>query len=170
MEKIIFLDIDGVLNCGNTFVETNGLRKAFNIILKEVNNKDLYSKIFLKEMLLEIDYNKLILLKEIVDLTGAKIVISSSWRMLMSYPLVEEYLVSLGLPIIGVTPKLNNRGEEIDSYIKENGIKNYIIIDDEVFSDFTEEQKFNLVKTNFYQDGLNEESVSEATRKLGLKK
>lgn len=34
MHKIIFLDIDGVLNSNKTFEETNGLRKSYNNVLK----------------------------------------------------------------------------------------------------------------------------------------
>lgn len=59
MDKYIFLDIDGVLNSNDWFEK----------------NKDV-------DGLVEIDPSKLILLKEIVDCTEAKIILSSSWRSL----------------------------------------------------------------------------------------
>ena len=139
MNKIIFLDIDGVLNTTKTYEETHGVRKIYNKLIKENNDLDLMIKL----QLLEIDYNKLIILKEIINKTNAKIVITSSWRLLRIYPLIEDYLIKFGLPIIGTTKKLKNRGEEIADYCNENNVKNYIIIDDEVFEDFTENQKYN---------------------------
>ena len=169
MDKIIFLDIDGVLNCDNTFKETDGLRKAYNNVMKNITDKKLYTELRFKEQLLEIDFSKIMLLKELIKLTGAKIVVTSSWRIYWYYPLFEEMLLSLGIPVIGFTKSLKNRGEEINTYVKENNIQNYIILDDEVFSDYEEEQKYNLVRTNYYQDGLNEESVLEGILKLGLK-
>lgn len=47
----------------------------------------------LKYKLLDIDYEKIILLKEIIRETTARIVITSSGRNLGIYPLVEECLV-----------------------------------------------------------------------------
>ena len=52
--KIIFLDVDGVLNCKSSKSRCGGF--------------------------LGIDDSKVKLLKEIIDITGAKIVLSSSWR------------------------------------------------------------------------------------------
>lgn len=87
------------------------------------------------------------------------------------YPLVEEYLVSKGLPIIGTTPMINSqRGKEIKTYLKEHNIKDFIIIDDEIFKDFDDEIINRLVKTDFYQDGLEEQHVVEAIKILGIKK
>ena len=168
MDKIIFLDIDGVLNCQNTFLETNGYRKAINLRLKDEKKRN-YDNLYFKKVLLEIDLNKIFILKKITDITGAKIVVSSSWRLLNRYPLVEEYLISLGLPIIDVTPKMNNRGEEINFYIENHHVQKYAILDDEVFPDFTEENKYNLIWTSFYQNGLTEEHINDAIKILGKK-
>lgn len=165
MDKIIFLDIDGVLNCSKTFDESSGIKKAYNQLLKDKTDYHL----LLQETLLDIDIDKLSLLKNITDLTDAKIVISSSWRLLRLYPLVEEYLITYGLPVVGTTKKMKNRGEEINNFIEENQVKRYVILDDEIFEDFTEEQKYNLVKTSFYLEGLNEEYTNDAINILGLK-
>jgi len=166
MDKIIFLDIDGVLNCIETFIQTNGFRKAYINFYKNNYNIDY----LFQEQMLEIDFKKVMVLKEIIEKTNAKIVVTSAWRLLRTYPLIEEKLIEIGLPIIGVTKRLKNRGEEILDYINEHEIKEYIIIDDEIFDDFTEELKYNLVQTNFYNEGLTEEHIYDVYEKLGLKK
>ncbi len=65
--KIIFLDVDGVLNCHNTF--------------KKQHEK--YIKTGIWEI--EIELSKVKLLKQIVDNTNAKIVLSSTWRLSWLY-------------------------------------------------------------------------------------
>ena len=61
--KVIFLDIDGVLNTSQTFIEID------NEFIKTGKRR------------IEIDLDRVELLKEIVDATGAVIVLSSSWRL-----------------------------------------------------------------------------------------
>ena len=60
--KVIFLDIDGVLNTSKTFID------IYNEYQKTGHKR------------LEIDLFRLEFLKSIVDSTGAVIVLSSSWR------------------------------------------------------------------------------------------
>lgn len=157
MEKIIFLDIDGVLNCRNTFKERKEERVFYNKFL-EKNDFNLA-----KISMCDIDFEKLQLLKYIVLETNAKIVISSSWKKLRYYLLIEELLINKGLPIIGVTPYINNkRGTEIKKYLVENKVENFIIMDDEIFDDYDDELINHLVKTDFYDEGLNEEKADEA--------
>lgn len=172
MKKIIFLDIDGVLNCDKTFSDNNGIRLAYNKMLEHNKNKlsllEYYEE-YLNILLLEIDSDKIEYIKSIAHETEAEIVISSSWRNLRIYPLLEDYLIKKGLPIIGCTDKLNDRGEEIRDYISKNNLKNYIIIDDEVFNDFDENQKYNLIYTNFYDNGLKYDMIDEAIKKLVYK-
>lgn len=160
MNKIIFLDIDGVLNSQKTFVDNHKWLKIF-IKIKTNSIDDIVTR-----KMLDIELDKVFMLRDICNLTGAKIVISSCWRNLIHYILVEEKLVSLGLPIIGTTPYIdNNRGEEIRKYLEENKVDNFIILDDEIFKDFYELEN-HLVKTSFYEDGLNYEKVEESVRLL----
>lgn len=60
--KIIFLDIDGVLNTTETFIKRR----------KNYERTGVFT--------LEIDEFRLEYLKKIIDITGAKIVLSSTWR------------------------------------------------------------------------------------------
>lgn len=160
MNKIIFLDIDGVLNSQKTFIDNHKWKKIF-VKIKTNNIEDIVTR----EML-DIDLDKVFMLRDICNLTGAKIVISSCWRNLTYYILVEEKLISLGLPIIGTTPYIdNNRGEEIRKYLEENKVDNFIILDDDIFKDFYELENY-LIKTSFYEDGLTYDAVEEAVRVL----
>ena len=69
--KIIFLDIDGVLNSENHGIEMYKQMKAH-----ELDENTYYHTWDLP------DEDTLLPLKKIVDATGAKIVLSSSWRLL----------------------------------------------------------------------------------------
>ena len=85
----------------------------------------------------EIQDAKLKLLKAIIDATNAKIVISSSWR-LVDHELSElrAALNRYNLEYIGITPKKFIRTDEIkafmDTYCKQNDVKitHWIAIDD----------------------------------------
>jgi hypothetical protein len=126
---IIFLDLDGVLNV---------IPQGF----------DLYGAIFHPEFVDNLKY--------IIEQTGAKIVISSSWRLSGLWYLKNmwEHRNYPG-EIIDITPNLYDkdhkriRGEEIDLWLKQNkkqNISNYVIIDDD--SDMLENQLNNFVKTS----------------------
>ena len=161
MEKIIFLDIDGVLNCDDTFAEKYEEKRLF---CKFLENSD-YN--LAKIDMCDIDFYKLQLLKYITLETDAKIVISSSWKNLRVYTLIEEILINKGLPIIGVTPYIHNkRGAEIRKYLSENEVNDFIIIDDDIFDDYDDELLNHLVKTDFYDEGLNYEKADESINLL----
>ena len=162
--NIIFLDIDGVLNDQNHFIETD--QKVIDFYKSaEYIKGDPYS--LLKRQMLDIDMNKLSILKEICEITSSKIVITSSWKSLSIYPLIEEELINKGIPIIGTTKySSSSRGLGIKLYIEENNVDNYIILDDEIFDTYDDELLSRLVKTNFYISGLNEESKDIAIKKL----
>ena len=160
MNKIIFLDIDRVLNTQNTFIDNHEYGKFF------VRNMNGSVDDEIVHIMLDIDLNKVFMLRDICNLTGAKVVVSSSWRRLRRYILLEEKLTNLGIPILGVTPFIsNNRGDEIRKYIEENKVDNFVILDDDIFKDFNELENY-LVKTSFYEDGLTDEISREVVRVL----
>ena len=130
--KIIFLDIDGVLN-----TSTNG-DDAFG---------DIYNNSFVEN------------LKILVDKTGAKIVCSSSWRhMVRKIFEGRQY----DLEIYDITPDFslyeetrnqpNIRGREIAYWLEGKKIEKYVILDDR--NDFLPTQLSNWVNTsdNYYHD------------------
>lgn len=131
--KIIFLDIDGVLNVIPKSYDEFGGTFHDNF----VNN-----------------------LKHIIDQTGAKIVISSSWRI-DGLETMKKMWHKRNLPgeVIDITPTeidvvdkgicefydLVDRGHEIQLYIDNNDITNYCIIDDD--NDMLDSQRDNFVRT-----------------------
>ena len=137
----------------------------------------------------KLDPAKLELLKEILDKTGAKLVISSSWRK-YTLEATKEYLstVSHFVPfpfpfvddIIGVTERLYikckdenyysvPRGMEIDLWIRkwnkhnEDKIENYIILDDDL--DMLISQQDHFIHTH-WRTGLNKRDVKKAIKIL----
>ena len=174
--KVIFLDIDGVLNTSQTFVD--------------IHNE--YKKTGIRRI--EIDINRLILLKKIVEQTGAVIVLSSSLRKFgkmengTCIPLNEKMadliklLKNYGLNIYDITPidAKGNRQNEIDSWLKDKNVESFIILDD-CSSDLKRFVNKELIKTNFTINnemnenidtcaGLCEHHVIEAIKKLNLTK
>ena len=116
--------------------------------------------------MLDIDLDKVFMVRDICNLTGAKVVISSSWRQSRWYLLIEEKLTSLGIPIVGVTPYIDgNRGDEIRKYLEDEKIDDFVILDDDIFRDFNELKNY-LIKTSFYDNGLDYEISREVVRLL----
>jgi len=147
MDKVIFLDIDGVLNS----------RKWFKEVYKESNPKPKY----------HIDPSTIKLLNHIIYMTGAKIVISSTWRAGRESGWFNWLFKQYGFNglVIGKTPTINHdkviipRGIEImDFYGRFYGhpghfeehpsrLYSYVILDDD--NDMLYEQKDNFINTEF---------------------
>lgn len=148
--KIIFLDVDGVIN---TFEKKEEL-KVLN------NNKDDwdYNNIFCKISLAN--------LREIVDVTGAKIVLESTRRFSQSLLIPMKYqFMEYGLSYIGVTPNVDgNKLNEILKYIdnSDKNIENYIILDDDS-KYFENELSFIKVNPRY---GITNDVVEIAIKKL----
>lgn len=146
--KVIFTDIDGVLNEEGTRTRT-------------------------KSGVLFIDREKLLRLRQIVDVTGAKIVLSSTWRYDRNDPRyngdfreLQEAFQKVGLEFYSYTPEDAigiRRGMEIKAWLGMHPeVEQYIILDDELF-DFAERGLLSrLVKTDFASGGLTESHVQEA--------
>jgi len=130
--KVIFLDIDGVLNL-------------------YCESRDEYGCCFHQHL---VDN-----LKRLIDQTGVKIVISSTWR-LSGLVIMKEMWEKRNLPgeVIGITPNFMThykttlcRGKEIDAYLEEHSeITNYVILDDD--NDMEPHQLKNFVMTSGNKD------------------
>jgi hypothetical protein len=139
--KVIFLDIDGVLNSHESY--------------ERIGNGGM----------LGIDEIYLERFKRILEATGAKVVLSSTWRL---HPDTRAEVRNAGIDFIDCTPSIPKsggaesmeRGEEVlDWLIRNPGVTDYAILDDD--SDFMKWQ--HLFKTS-WQHGLTEE-VAEAVIK-----
>jgi hypothetical protein len=182
MNKILFLDIDGVLN-SHLFMLSSikyRLNKHFPIwkMFKFLNIMWLYHRILNNETLdkfylNQIDKKAVSLLNEVINETGCKVVLSSSWRKNKGgYKKVEELLKIKGFigEIIDATPTLGGRrGEEIEKWLTQHdNIENYVIVDDD--SDFTDNQRLNhFVWTDRYC-GFTTTSSYKCIYKLNNKK
>ena len=127
-----------------------------------------------------VDPNKLKLLESILESTGAKIVISSSWRgtckngqefidkILGSRRAIASAVSKDSLfikSIYDVTGIGACRGDEIKQWLDDHQgqVESYVILDDD--SDMLEEQLFNFVQTDgFY--GLSDRTVHLAIQIL----
>lgn len=145
--KVIFLDIDGVLNNANTKDRTPD---------KFIGIED----IFVKRLV------------DIVRSTKAKVVLSSSWRTMKEdepdYIYMIDKLKSKGIELYSYTTKKGwNRAEQIKNWLSDKPeVDNFIILDDEFELEFAEsDYTDNLVKTE-YAIGLTEEKKQEAINKL----
>ncbi len=147
--KIIFLDVDGVLNHAECFRNVDTNRVVDPACVRRVNT--------------------------IHARTGAQICISSTWRFWSRTP---EFLTENGLlvPIVGKTPELwsKPRGVEIREWMNPTmdfddrdhplvkppfDIESFVIIDDD--TDFDVELTRRLVRTSA-KDGLQDRHVDHA--------
>ena len=158
--KVIFLDIDGVLNTGWWYTQ-----------MDKNTPKDKYGYAF--------DPNSVANLKKIIDETGADIVISSSWK---SFGLseLEEMWQDRGLPgkLIGITPNsvsdemllnadldhmelFSIRGMENKEWLTKHGkrVSQYAIIDD--MNNMLPDQQPYFIQTNS-EVGITDEDAERA--------
>lgn len=125
--KVIFLDVDGVLNTSKTYEKINNS-------FKTTGKKEL-----------DIDGFRLEYLKRIIDETDAKIVLSSTWRKSFEKQnnkliprtekgkrflnILDEYEIKL-FDIID-NDFYENRENLINFWLSKNDVESFIIIDDE---------------------------------------
>ncbi|MFQ7036167.1 hypothetical protein ESZ91_02600 [Candidatus Borkfalkia ceftriaxoniphila] len=117
--KALFLDIDGVVCLHN---EATGLNWG-------KGNDDFFDADCCRR------------LKEIIDITGCKIVLSSSWRLFPeSIRLMFKQFKPYGITredFLGKTPSLQDRGDEILAYIKKHPqIEKFVALDDEEYNSY----------------------------------
>ena len=158
--KVIFLDIDGVLNTGWWYTQ-----------MDRNTPKDKYGYAF--------DPNAVANLKKIIDETGADIVISSSWKS-FGFSELEDMWQDRGLPgkLIGITPNsvsdemllnadldhmelFSIRGMEIKEWLTKHGkrVSQYAIIDD--MNNMLPEQQPYFIQTNS-EVGITDEDAERA--------
>ena len=150
MLKVLFLDIDGVLNSQDFF------NKRYDLIKDGIHPNYPYT---------EFDPLSIKELNRILDNTDAKLVVSSSWR---HDPNLNNTFKEVGIShdIFDITPYLGNvdRGFEIEKFIKDNNVEVYAILDDD--TDMLDSQLTNFFKTNAYSNGLNSEIADKVIEHL----
>lgn len=149
--KVIFLDVDGVLNSEKDLLEAKGKSELFD--------------------------RPLALLKELVESTKAKIVVSSTWRIGCSksgrnswygeeiFKTLTDRLAEYQMEVYDITPVINKpgvqRGDEIRAWLEnaKEEIDAFVILDDD--ADMCEFTGTNLVQTSM-KTGLLEYHVEIA--------
>ncbi len=155
--NIIFLDIDGVLNCQLFYTETHDKE---GLTYTEAN----------------ICKTRVSWLNELCNEMDIKVVISSTWRMGRTVEELKEIMSEAGatFDVIDKTPVFRDsdtvRGNEIQRWIKDNkellGVNyydfyTYAIIDDD--SDMLLQQRDNFFQTDTYS-GLTPNTVYRIKR------
>lgn len=146
--KVIFLDIDGVLNNEKTTITTS---TGWDFV----------------------EDDKIQILKYILNKTKAKIVLSSTWRWERDNPQrnqdfceLQNKLKEYNIEFYDYTPTLlrGRRQDEIFEWLKNHSdIENYIILDDTF--DEIDKTLPNFFKTNF-KTGLTKEIAEKAIKFL----
>lgn len=141
--KVLFLDIDGVLNCmcptpmqDNDWIDLDEWRYGFN--------PDLVAR-----------------LRHVIANTDCKIVISSSWRHHIDYApyqpgrnwrdvLAEKLRRTRDEIIVGETPSdsKGQRGREIAEWLKAHEVETFCVVDDEVVDILPYIDNAKVVKTD----------------------
>lgn len=138
--RVIFLDIDGVLNSSQSAAYwyrryKNGTASRMNAFMT----------------VCPIAYSNLqTILEKLPDL---QIVLSSTWRLQPDY---LDKLRDAGIEpdilskIIDRTPQLQERGEEIRMWLNDHPVDDFVIIDDDVFDlcEFREDARFIQTSTS----------------------
>lgn len=147
--NIVFLDIDGVLN-SQSYFKTRG-RKGDDI-----------------------DENTLPILKQIVENANAKIVLTSTWRVLKEhkqYQYLIDTLAKYGLSIYDCTEIMkHNRPLEIKTWLESHEVDKWCSLDDDFDEESYKEYGIggHLIHTSFWShdntDGLREWHIEEAKK------
>lgn len=155
MMKILFLDIDGVLNS------------------REYDRKRNWNE------QTDIDETRLPLVKEIIDKTGAKIVLISTWRSHWNRDVnlcdedgmyINRLFSKYGLDIYDKTPDLgllSKRKDEVKAWLAEykSDIEGFVILDDYRFG-WDDLSDFYIHTNPNYGLGLEKEHVEKAIELL----
>lgn len=141
--KVLFLDIDGVVNCKTTTQRHRGY--------------------------IGIDPYMAFLVGKIQLDTDCRVVLSSTWRM---WPDSRDEVKKQVVNFIDVTPNLGDgsrfgsvRGKEIAAWLNEHpNVEKYAILDDD--KDMLEEQLPHFFNTS-WDTGITEEIAKQVTDYLG---
>jgi hypothetical protein len=144
--KVLFLDVDGVLNSSRTCHVHGGPSELGG---KPKGNGFPHS--FDEKNMLKFDHTAIGLIRQLCIETDCSIVLSSSWRIGRT---AHEVANGLDLPIFDVTPSLAGvRGSEIQHWLDRHPeVETYAIVDDD--SDMLESHKDYFVQTDG-QEGLS---------------
>ena len=147
----IFLDVDGVLNCDTTPECCDGW--------------------------LGVEASKIKILKYIVDMTGAEIILTSTWKdgwhhrsKHLNDALANHLDAAMATEGLTITNKTDdqwfNRGEGIQDWLREHPAEAWVVLDDIYFNDFGSEGiEPHLILTDGVY-GLTQELAEQAVNMI----
>lgn len=154
--KVIFLDMDGVLNSDAYFDSIRGKN------IEGIED--------------DVDVKTVKMLKKCVDEIGAKVVVTASARYARTGNMLMELLAQNGI-LADRTPLMKNeRGTEIKNYLSTHpDVEDFVILDDEIYDSYDEFLLSKLVKISDqngrnFGEGLQEKDILEVKRRLGKPK
>lgn len=157
--KYIYLDIDGVLATFRQFLTNKDKFQTKNKWAKELNITYPYDNECVK------------IFNEIIEVTNATIILSSDWGLYFDVETMNKIFEYNGIihKIKEFTPKIDamfgnmerQRYDEIKKHIVDNGIQDYIIVDDLSIEKYMNENE----KTHFFKtiefEGLKQSNLKE---------
>lgn len=129
VRRVLFLDIDGVLNS----------RRFFGVSSKSARWKA-HGAAKAHDPVANIDPVAVAYLNSVVVRTGCKVVVSSAWRYQHTPEEIAGLLRARGFvgEVVGATPKIERgdevvpRGDEVAAWLREHpGVESYAIVDDD---------------------------------------
>lgn len=154
--KVIFLDVDGVLNSDEYIKRT--IKSNIQGIEKHV------------------DVEKIKLLRQAIVQTNAKVVLTSSWRLTKMAQELIKLLITYGIYADSTPYIRNERGLEIKQWLADNqNVEDFVILDDEIFDSYDEGLMKKLVKISNgnghnFGEGLLPKDIDEIIKRLGRNK
>ena len=162
MDRILFLDFDGVLNSRPYFFENEGAVTYYGMGIP-------LGALPLEQERKAFDPKAVERLNRIIEASGAKIVCSTAWRRAHDLVGLQDLLALVGVKgeVIDTTPVLDNfpRSVEILAWLEQNTSpeRSWVILDDLEMHGLQDKH----VHTSF-ERGLQDEHVEEALRILGV--
>lgn len=162
--RIVFLDMDGVMNDQDWIYYIHNITKYKN-------------KTSWETKILQTSPDRVERLNRILEATGAKLVMISTWRLSLRNKLPQFYLeAGINGESMGQTGQSSTRAEEILKWLSDHPeVTSYVVLDDEPdsriwdFSYFPELAQ-RWVKTSWnipgHKGGLQDEHVEAAIRIL----
>ena len=120
--KILFLDIDGVLNCRQNQLQ---MKYGMDLVRSKPSSKIMWF----------VDPAKLALLANIVERTECKIVIVSTWRFDHTLEEFKSYFTEMQFPfsdsIVAIGDvRLADREDAVETYLLCNDVTRHCVLDD----------------------------------------
>ena len=149
--KVVFLDIDGVLN------NDKNLRKRGTV---SMDNESCF------------DPASVAVLAQLIQKSGAKVVLSSMWRFWNTPKEIEAMLETFGVKVdiidTTTTEHSDHRGEEIAEWLsKHPEVTAFVSLDDDTDVGRCEAVAKNWIQTTYW-DGLQEQHLAPALKLLGV--